>query len=153
MWANIMRTTGRLREIPMKLHLAMFAVVLSFALVSVAATQNPQLSVNDPIILSDTHGYNFEKYLGQLTQEVRTKWYSGVPDSARQGQKGRVVLIFTVLRDGTSQGVRIVAGSGTESLDQAATAAVQSASPLPQLPADFSDDRIVVQFAFLYNLR
>ncbi len=135
----------------------MFVVVLGFAATLSAArahaAQNPQLSVNDPIILSDTHGYNFEKYLEELTQEVRTKWYSGMPDSARQGQKGRVVLIFTVLRDGTSQDLRIVSGSGTESLDQAAATAVQSASPFPQLPGDFSDNRIVVQFTFLYNQR
>src|SRR6266571_7452968 len=141
----------------MKLQLAMFAVVLGFAVTlcvtKAHAAQNPQLSVNDPIILSDTHGYNFEKYLGQLTQEVRTKWYSGMPDSARQGQKGRVVLIFTVLRDGRIQDLRIVSGSGTESLDRAAATAVQSASPFPQLPADFTDNRIVVQFAFLNNQR
>jgi TonB family protein len=128
-------------------------VAATLSATSTRAAQNPQLSVNDPIILSDTHGYNFEKYLGQLTQEVRTKWYSGMPDSARQGQKGRVVIIFTVVRDGASQDVRIVAGSGTESVDQAATSAVRAASPFPQLPADFTDDRIVVQFAFLYNQR
>jgi TonB family protein len=141
----------------MKLTLATFVVVLSLVATLCAARaharQNPQLSVNDPIILSDTHGYNFEKYLDESTQRVRAKWYSGMPDSARQGQKGRVVVIFTVVRGGTIQDVHIVAGSGTESLDQSATAAVESVSPLPQLPADFSDDRIVVQFAFLYNQR
>ena len=141
----------------MKLQLAMFVIVVSFAVVcgvvTARAAQSPQLSVNDPIILSDTHGYNFQKYLDQLTNQVRAKWYSGMPDSARQGQRGRVVLIFTVFRDGTSQNLRIVAGSGTESLDQAAATAVQSASPFSQLPADFSDNNIVVQFAFLYNQR
>jgi len=141
----------------MKLELATFVVVLSFAATFSAtrahAAQNPQLSVNDPIILSDTHGYNFEPYMNDVTQRVRMKWYSEIPDAARQGQKGRVVLIFTVVRDGTIQDLRIVASSGTESLDQAATAAVQSASPLTQLPAGFSDNRIVVQFAFLYNQR
>ena len=141
----------------MRLQLAMIVVVLGFvAMFSAArahAMQNPQLSANDPVILSDTHGYNFEKYLDGLTQQVRTKWFSGMPDSARQGQKGRVVITFTVVRDGTIQDLRIVAASGTESLDQAATAAVQSASPFSQLPADFSDNRIVVQFAFSYNQR
>src|SRR5438105_470332 len=131
MSANIVRTGRPCREIGMKLQLAMFAVILSFAVicgvVTVHAAQNPQLSVNDPIVLSDTHGYNFQNYLDQLTKQVRAKWYSGMPDSARQGQKGRVVLIFKVLRDGTSQDVRIVAGSGTQSLDQAAEAAIQSA--------------------------
>jgi len=115
--------------------------------------QSPQLSANDPIILSDTHGYNFQMYLDAMTAKVRTAWYSNLPDAALRGEKGRVVVIFTVLRDGTLQDLRIVSGSGTESLDQAAVAVVRSASPFAQLPADFSDNRIVVQFAFLYNLR
>src|SRR2546428_13292240 len=139
------------------MRFASFVIVVIAAMLSTVASaravQNPQLSINDPIILSDTHGYDFEKYLDALTQQVRAKWYSGMPDSARQGQKGRVVVIFTVLRDGTSQDLRIVSGSGTESLDQAAATAVQSASPFSQLPADFSDNRIVVQFAFIYNQR
>jgi len=141
----------------MKLQPATFVVVLSLAATLSAARahamQNPQLSVNDPIILSDTHGYNFEPYINAMTARVRTKWYSGMPDSARQGQKGRVVVIFTVVRAGTIQDVHIVSSSGTGSLDEAATAAVQAISPLPQLPADFSDNSIVVQFAFLYNQR
>jgi len=133
-------------------------VVVLIAAATLCATsapslQDPQLSVNDPIILSDTHGYNLEKYLNEVAQQVRTRWYSGMPDAARHGQKGRVVLIFTVLRDGTTQDLRVVSGSGTESLDQAAVAAVQSASPFSQLPGDFPDNRIVVQFSFFYNQR
>jgi len=140
-----------------RMKFASFVFVLSVAVtlcaVAIArAVQNPQLSV-DPVILSDTHGYNFEKYLGALIQQVRMKWYTVMPDSARQGQKGRVVLIFTVLRDGTIKDLRIVSKSGTESLDQATTVAVQSASPFSQLPGDFSDNRIIVQFTFLYNQR
>ena len=123
------------------------------AVAIVHAAQEPQLAANDPVILSDTHGYDFTSYLNQLTQRVRTKWYSSIPDVARLGQKGKVVVIFTIPRDGGVQNVRVVAGSGTESLDRAATNAVQSAGPFSGLPADFVDNHIDVQFAFLYNQR
>jgi TonB family protein len=140
----------------MKLRLAAVGA-LCFVLTSIAITpvaaQNPNLGVNDPIILSDTHGYDFGPYLNQLTNRVRVKWYAEIPDVAKLGQKGRVVLIFTVLRDGTIQNLCIVAASGTQALDEAATTAVQSASPFAQLPTGFSDDQIVVQYAFLYNQR
>jgi TonB family protein len=110
------------------------------------------LSAADPIILSDTHGYDFTNYLNRLTDQVRRKWYERIPDTVRLGrQQGRVVLIFTVLRDGTSQNVRIVAGSGAASLDQAAASAVQSASPFSRLPDDFNDTQIIVQLTFSYN--
>jgi TonB family protein len=137
----------------MKAPTFVIALIIATLLATTARAQTPQLSVNDPIILSDTHGYDFTNYLDQLVNKVRTKWYSAMPDSARQGQKGRAVLIFTVFRDGTIQNLRIVSGSETQSLDEAASSAVQSASPFGQLPADFSDNQIVVQFAFLYNQR
>jgi TonB family protein len=141
----------------MKLQLAVL-VAITFSLTlslttNMSSAQNTQLSANDPIILSDTHGYDFTNYLKLMADQTRAKWYAGMPDAARQGQKGRVVVVFTVLRDGTAPDLRIVAGSGTQSLDEAATAAIQSASPFPQLPAAFNDNQIVVQFAFLYNQR
>jgi TonB family protein len=152
---SIGRKDSQLTGGRMKLRLAMFLVFLifGFAAIGLRGMQNPNLSANDPIILSDTHGYNFEPYMRQLTDRVRTKWYSVMPEAARQGQKGRAVVVFTVLRDGTTQDLRVVAGSGVESLDEAATSSIQSSAPFPMLPGDFSEDRIVVQFAFLYNQR
>jgi TonB family protein len=135
------------------LELLLIVAMMLCTVCSAGAAQNPQLSANDPVILSDTHGYNLEKYLDAMTAKVRTAWYSNMPDAAVRGEKARVVVVFTVLRDGTVQDLRIVSSAGTESLDQAAVAVVRSASPFAQLPADFSDNRIVVQFAFLYNLR
>src|SRR5687768_6548228 len=130
----------------------MLALSASHA-VGLQGAQNPNLSSNDPLVLSDTRGYDFGPYMKELTDRVRMKWYSQIPESAREGQKGRVVVLFTVLRDGTVQDVRVVAKSDAESLNQAVTAAIEGSSPVPQLPAGFSADRIVVQFTFLYNAR
>ena len=126
---------------------------LTLIAIVTAAAQNAQVAVNDATILSDTHGYNFEPYLGQLKNQVRTKWLQGIPDEAKKGQKGRVVLIFTVLKNGAIQNLRIAASSGTQSLDEAAMNAVQSASPFAALPADFVDNHIDLQFPFSYNQR
>lgn len=141
----------------MKLRCALIVALTSLIMAStgasIRAAQQPQASVNAPTILSDTHGYNFSSYLNQLTNSVRAKWYSAMPEAARLGQKGRVVVIFTVVQNGAMQNLRIVANSDTQSLDQAATNAVQSASPYSALPADFTDNHIDVQFTFLYNQR
>ena len=136
------------------MFLVFFIVGATFSAIRLCGIQNPNLSAaNDPIILSDTHGYNFEPYMKQLTDRVRTRWYYVMPEPARQGQTGRVVVVFTVRREGTTQDLRVVAGSGVESLDEAATSSIQSSAPFAMLPGDFSEDRIVVQFAFLYNQR
>lgn len=135
------------------LSLALTLLLMSSAVVTIYATQNPQASVNDPIILSDTHGYDFGPYLTMLTNSVRVKWYQDMPQIAKLGRRGRSVLVFTVLRDGAIQNLRIVSGSGSRPLDEAAMNAVNSASPFAQLPAAFSDSHIDVQFVFQYNLR
>jgi len=125
-------------------------IVKAGPLAGEVSAQNP----NDPIILSDTHGYNFESYMKEITDRVRRSWYSAMPDSARKGQMGRAVVVFTILRDGTIQDIKLTTDSGAESLNQASIAAIESYRPFPSLPEDFRDDsRIVVQFTFLYNMR
>ena len=128
------------------------ALSMALPLFSTATAQNTiHFDVTAPTILSDTHGYDFGQYLPQLTNQVRNKWYSVIPDSARFGRRGRVTLSFSIARNGRVQNLRALAGSGAQALDKAATDAVQKASPLPELPADFSDSQIVVQLTFLYN--
>jgi periplasmic protein TonB len=135
------------------LIVALTILIMASTVASIRAAQQPQASVNDPVILSDTHGYDFAPYLNQLTNQVRSKWYSLIPESARLGRMGRVILTFTIPRNGRIQDLRVVDGSGAQALDKAATDAVQTSSPLPELPADFSDSQIVVQFTFRYNMR
>jgi len=49
----------------------------------------------------------------------------------RRGWQGRVVVAFTLLRDGRVREVRVVATSGFGSLDRSAVAAVLAAAPFP----------------------
>jgi protein TonB len=54
------------------------------------------------------------------------------PAAARsRGWEGRVVVAFTLLRDGRVREVRVVATSGFGSLDRSAIAAVLAAAPFP----------------------
>jgi TonB family protein len=103
----------------------------------------------DPVILSDTHGYDLKWYLDQLANVVRLNWYPKIPEISKT-TKGRVVLNVTVLKDGSFEAVRILSGSGIPDLDVAATQAV--VTRYPALPADFPDDHINVQLTFLYNI-
>jgi TonB family protein len=147
--------TVKEREMALRraLILALTFLMMASAVATIRAAQEPQTSMDVPLILSDMHGYDFGAYMNVLTNRIRAKWYEAMPDTARQGQKGRVVLIFTVLRNGAIQNLRIVASSGTQSLDEAATNAVQSASPFSALPEEFRDNHIDLQLAFRYNQR
>ncbi len=112
----------------------------------------PNFSTEDPTILSDTRGYDFGPYMNQVVNRVRVNWYALIPEIARLGRRGRVVLIFTIAQDGGVEDLRIVANSGADPLDRSAAAAIQTSNPFPRLPDDFDSDHIVLQFTFMYNM-
>ena len=113
---------------------------------------NPSFSTEGPIILSDTRGVDFGPYLARVIIAVRRNWYSMIPESARLGEKGRVALVFEILKDGTVPELRLVASSGKEALDLAAMGSIRASNPFPPLPTEFTGNHLVLEFIFLYNL-
>src|SRR5215470_12198342 len=133
--------------------IVVFITVVLIA-VSAATAQDTSSSVDPPTILSDTHGYDFSRYMGELIKRVRYNWYSVIPEVARRGEKaGRVVVIFTIFQDGKVQDLRLVASSNVDVLDRAARAAIKLSDPFAALPSDFKGDHIILQFSFLYNIK
>jgi TonB family protein len=95
---------------------------------------------------------DFGPYLARVVYIVRRNWYSVIPESARLGEKGRVGIVFEILKDGAVPQLRLVASSGSDPLDRAALAAITSSRPFPPLPDEFTGNHLVLQFIFLYNL-
>jgi TonB family protein len=110
-------------------------------------------STEEPTILSDTKGYDFGPYMNQVVNRVRYNWYSLIPEIARLGKRGRVVITFTITQDGTIEKPEIRVNSGTDPLDRAAFGAITASNPFARLPAGFDGDHLVLQFTFLYNIR
>ena len=115
--------------------------------------EDPNFSTEDPTILSDTKGYDFGPYMNQVVNRVRYNWYSLIPEIARLGKIGRVVIIFTIKQNGNIDNPRIVANSGADPLDRAAFGSITTSNPFAKLPAGFDGDHLVLQFTFLYNIR
>lgn len=113
---------------------------------------NPNFSTEGPVILSDTRGVDFGPYLARVVYNVRRNWYAVIPESARLGQKGRVGIVFEILKDGSVPQIRLVASSGSDPLDRAAIASIRTANPFPPLPEEFTGKHLVLQFIYLYNL-
>lgn len=113
---------------------------------------NPNFSTSGPIILSDTRGVNFGPYLARVVYIVRQNWYAVIPESARLGEKGRVALVFEIVKDGSVPQLRLVASSGSPALDQAALASIKASNPFPPLPSEFTGKHLVLEFIYLYNL-
>ena len=107
-----------------------------------------------PAILSDTRGVDFGPYLNRILFTVRRNWYAVIPEAARLGQKGRVVIRFHILRDGSVPPPEplLFSTSGADPLDRAALSAIHASTPFPPLPEAFSGPYVLLQFTFLYNL-
>jgi TonB family protein len=113
---------------------------------------DPNFSTEGPVILSDTRGVDFGPYLARVVWNVRRNWYAVIPVTARLGTKGRVAIVFEILKDGSVPELRLVASSGSDPLDRAALAAIRASNPFPPLPEEFTGEHLVLQFIFLYNM-
>lgn len=113
---------------------------------------HPNFSTSGPIILSDTRGVNFGPYLARVIYIVRRNWYAVIPESARLGEKGRVALVFEILKDGSVPQLRLLASSGSPPLDRAALASIRASNPFPPLPKQFTGKHLVLEFMYFYNM-
>ena len=105
-------------------------------------------------ILTPTEGVDFSDYMSRVVAAVRRNWYAVMPESVYLGDRGRVALEFSIMKNGSvpdGDPVRIM-GSGKEPLDRAAVSAIRSSNPFEPLPPAFSGPYIRVRFIFLYNL-
>jgi TonB family protein len=112
----------------------------------------PNFSTSGPIILSDTRGVNFGPYLARVVYIVRRNWYAVIPESARLGEKGRVALVFEIVKDGSVPQLRLLASSGSSALDTAALASIRASNPFPPLPQQFTGNHLVLEFIYFYNM-
>ena len=103
-------------------------------------------------LLSDPQGVDFKPYLLQVLARVRRNWMAIVPDSARMGRRGLVLIQFSIDRGGGVPKLVIASTSGITAFDRAAVAGISASNPFPPLPAAYRGDQIRLQMAFSYNL-
>jgi TonB family protein len=103
-------------------------------------------------LLSDPMGVDFRPYLIQILQNVRRNWFAVMPESAKLGRRGRVIIQFAISKDGDVPKLVIVGHSGTDALDRAAVAGISASNPFPPLPREFGGKEVRLQFTFAYNM-
>ena len=102
---------------------------------------------------SDPMGVDFKPYLIRVLSAVKRNWMAVVPESARLGRRGKVVIQFAISKDGAVPKLVIATPSGAEALDRAAVAGISASNPFPPLPAEFRGTVIRLQLNFMYNLQ
>ena len=90
---------------------------------------------------------NFGPYMAELQRRIRANW-----DPPRGDESKRVVLLFTVAKDGRLKNIKVVKSSGSAAADKAAQAAVELTAPFRPLPSDYTGADIDIQFTFDYTV-
>jgi TonB family protein len=104
-------------------------------------------------LVSDPMGVDFRPYLTRVLAAVRRNWYAVIPESARLGRTGKVVIQFAISKDGSVPKLVIAEPSGADPLDRAAVAGISASNPFPPLPPEFRGSQIRLQLAFDYKTR
>jgi len=102
-------------------------------------------------VLTDTMGVDFNPYLARVLHEVKQNWYNLIPESA-SWKKGRVVLEFFILKDGSVAGLKVVGTSGDVAMDRPAYGSITGSNPFPPLPKEFPGPYLGLRFSYYYNL-
>lgn len=90
---------------------------------------------------------DFGPWMRDLQGKIKRNW-----DPPKSEQSKRVVLVFSVAKDGRLLRVRVARSSGIPSADKAAISAVEYSAPFKPLPREFRGSDIDINFTFDYNV-
>lgn len=90
---------------------------------------------------------DFGPYMRELQRRIKMNW-----DPPKGNESKRVVLLFSISRDGRLLNVKVYKSSGLAVADKAAISAVQLTAPFKPLPPDFKGNSVDIQFTFDYNV-
>ena len=90
---------------------------------------------------------DFGPYMKELQRRIKMNW-----DPPKGNESKRVVLLFSIARDGRLLNVKVHRSSGLQSADNAAIDAVKLTAPFRPLPPGYKQQSVDIQFTFDYNV-
>jgi len=94
--------------------------------------------------------FRFAYYLAAIRNKIGSHWVPP-PGLDAQGRRIHATLYFRILRDGQVSLASIETSSGMAFYDQTAMRALLAATPLPPLPAGYTDQYLGVHFGFEFQ--
>lgn len=98
-----------------------------------------------------TQSIKYASYMKHIKDKIENVWI--YPQDAREnGIQGRLLVYFSISKNGSLYRLSLVRSSGSKILDDAAMQAIKDASPFPKLPDRLHLDRLNIYAAFEYKL-
>ena len=90
---------------------------------------------------------DFGPYMRELQRRIKANW-----NPPQGNESKRVVLLFSIAKDGRLLGVKVLKSSGLQAADRAAISAVEMTAPFKPLPSEYKRSSVDIQFTFDYNV-
>ena len=94
--------------------------------------------------------FRFAFYLAAIRNKIGAHWVPP-PGLDATGRRIRATVYFRIHKDGQISVAQVETGSGYSFFDQTTMRALLAATPLPPLPAGFTDNYLGVHFGFEYQ--
>jgi protein TonB len=115
------------------------------------AGQAGEGSGREATVALESRAHEYAAYLEKVKRRV--EWVWGYPRLARElGLSGKVIIEFTILRDGGLGPLRVVDSSGVSILDDAAVEAIRRAAPYAPLPEAMGLESRTILASFEYHV-
>jgi len=106
----------------------------------------PVKSVSEVAVTSQ---FKFNWYLQLITSRVENNWKP--PRGLTSKKDAVVVVVFSILQNGTVANVRVAQSSGVGALDTYALQSINASAPFPALPIGFNEKKLDVSYKLHYN--
>jgi len=115
------------------------------------AESNPRQEETEDTISLDTDDKRYVDYAGVIKKKIAPHW--SYPQEARNNLlEGRLLVVFSLNREGSLANLHVRDSSGHEILDREAARAVRNASPFPPFPDHITVSRLNIQATFDYRI-
>ena len=115
-----------------------------------ASLDSSQMEDDDEPISLDTKETKYADYFARIKFQIERVWAYPL-EAARRGISGQITLKFKLSRQGNLVGIRLINGSGTLALDEAALQAVKKAAPYYPFPPNINKEKITILATFIYS--
>jgi outer membrane biosynthesis protein TonB len=99
-----------------------------------------------------TTDWDFAPYLLDLKRRIKQKWIPPIAFTALGAVHGYTWVKFRIFPDGHMEDAEVIETEGHDSLHRSSLNAVKGAAPFRELPKDFPDEFLEIEFGFYYLL-
>jgi len=115
------------------------------------AEPKPPADESQETISLDTDDKRYVDYAQAVKERLKANW-SYPPDARSRLIEGRLLLVFSLNREGALTRLEITRPSGHEILDREAERAISKASPFPPFPEHITVGRLNIEVSFDYRI-